>query len=246
MFDIHCHLMPGVDDGSKNLEETLLMFKNAAEAGVTDMILTPHYIKGTKYNINNAAKSKLVLILEEALCRADIKINLHYGNEAYIDDKMLQLLDDSEVSTLGQTKYLLVELPVAFMDKNAGNLFFKLRAEGYVPIIAHPERYHYFQKNPELVDEYLKLGCLLQGNYMSLFGKYGKKAKKTLKTLLKSDKIAFLASDIHHSYHDYRLLEAKKKILRIVKNKDKIEDLFYNNAKKLINNTEIINEYRGK
>lgn len=81
---------------------------------------------------------------------------------------------------------------------------------------------------------------------MSLFGKYGAKAKKTLKTLLKQEKISFLCSDIHHSYHDYRLAEAKKKVLKIVKNADKVNDLFYNNAKRLIDNTEVINADRNQ
>lgn len=246
MFDIHCHLMPGVDDGSVDLKETIAMFKNAHDHGITDMILTPHYIKGTKYNINNDAKSKITDILREALRRAELNINIHYGNEAYIDHKMIELIEDGEVSTLGQTKYLLVELPVVAMDRNAGNLFFELIAKGYTPVIAHPERYHYFQKEPTLIEEYLKLGCLLQGNYMSLFGKYGAKAKKTLKTLLKQGKISFLCSDIHHAYHDYRLAEAKKKVLKIVKNADKVNDLFYNNAKRLIDNTEVINADRNQ
>ena len=235
MIDIHCHLMPSVDDGAKDLEETLAMFENAYTSGVTDIILTPHYIKGTKYTINNAQKKKITNILREALRRTDMDINIYFGNEAYIDNDLPELIKSGEVSTLADSRYILVELPVHAMDNNAGNVFFQLRSNGYVPIIAHPERYEYFQKHPEKVMDYVKLGCLLQGNYMSLLGKYGKKAQKTLKILLKNNVIKFLCSDIHHSYNDYHLPEAQKRVLKIVKDEDIVNKLFIENPESVIN-----------
>lgn len=234
MIDIHCHLMPGVDDGSADLKETLAMFENAYTTGVTDMILTPHYIRGTKYSIDNQAKARITEIIREALRRADIDINISFGNEVYIDDQLPELLAAEKVSTLAGSRYVLVELPVACMDKNAGNIFFRLRSNGYTPIIAHPERYNYFQKCPEKVMEYVKLGCLLQGDYMSILGKYGKKAQKTLKTLLKNDVISFLSSDIHHEHNDYHLPEAEKEVSRIVKSEEDVERLFITNPEKVI------------
>ena len=242
MIDVHCHLMPGVDDGSKDLNETLAMFENAVNSGVTDMILTPHYIKGTKYNLKNSAKGQITEILREALRRSDIDINIHYGNEAYIDDKLPELIESGEVSTLAGSRYLLVELPVASEDKNAGNIFFRLKSQGIVPVIAHPERYNYIQKNPAKVLEYTKLGCLLQGNYMSLLGKYGKKAEKTLKILLKNDVITFLGSDVHHESNEYHLPEAEKRVLKIVRSEEKLEALFEKNAEKILNDEEIEKE----
>ena len=239
MIDIHCHLMPGVDDGSKDLNETIAMFENAATSGVTDMILTPHYIKGTKYSLDNNAKAKIVAILREALGRAKLDINIHFGNEAYIDDQLPELIAGGKVSTLAKSRYLLLELPVAAEDKNAGNVIFRLRSNGITPIIAHPERYDYFQKHPEKVMEYIKLGCLLQGNYMSLLGKYGRRAQKTLKILLKNDVISFLGSDVHHERNDYHLPEAEKKVLKIVKSEQKVQALFIDNAEKIIKNETI-------
>ena len=239
MIDIHCHLMPGVDDGSKDLAETLAMFENAYTSGVTSMILTPHYIKGTKYNLKNSAKRQVTEILREALRRADIDINVYYGNEVYIDDKLPELIESGEVATLANSRYVLVELPVNAEDKNAGNVFFRLKSNGITPIIAHPERYIYFQKHPEKVMDYIKLGCLLQGNYMSLLGKYGKKAQKTLKVLLKNDVITFLGSDVHHAHNDYHIPEAEKAVLKIVKSEEKVQDLFINNTEAIIKGKSI-------
>lgn len=235
MIDIHCHLMPSVDDGAKDLEETLAMFENAYTSGVTDIILTPHYIKGTKYEINNEQKEKITNILREALRRTDMDINIYYGNEVYIDNDLVVMIKDKKVATLANSRYVLVELPVNSMDNNAGNVFFNLRSNGYIPIIAHPERYVYFQKHPEKVMDYIKLGCLLQGDYMSLLGKYGKKAKKTLKILLKNGVIKFLSSDIHHSYNDYHIPEAEKRTLRIVKDENIVNKLFVENPENVIN-----------
>lgn len=239
MIDIHCHLMPSVDDGAKDLNETLAMFENAYTSGVTDMILTPHYIKGTKYSHDNEAKSKITAILREALKRADIDINITYGNEVYIDDDLPKMLKEGQVASLAGSRYVLIELPVASEDKNAGNVIFRLKSDGYVPIIAHPERYNYFQKHPEKVMEYVRLGCLLQGDYMSLLGKYGRKAEKTLKILLKHNKIAMLSSDIHHDHNDYHIPEAEKKVLKIVKSEDKLNELFISNPEKVINDQKI-------
>ena len=235
MIDIHCHLMPSVDDGAKDLEETLAMFENAYTSGVTDIILTPHYIKGTKYEINNEQKEKITNILREALRRTDMDINIYYGNEVYIDNDLVNMIKDKKVATLANSRYVLVELPVNSMDNNAGNVFFNLRSNGYIPIIAHPERYVYFQKHPEKVMDYIKLGCLLQGDYMSLLGKYGKKAKKTLKILLKNGVIKFLSSDIHHSYNDYHIPEAEKRTLKIVKDESIVNKLFVENPENVIN-----------
>jgi protein-tyrosine phosphatase len=226
--------MPGVDDGSKDLEETLAMFENAYTSGVTDMVLTPHFIKGTKYCIDNEGKAKITEILREALRRADIDINISYGNEVYIDEKLPELLEEGKISTLADSRYILIELPVGFVDKSADTTFFKLRSMGFVPIIAHPERYNYFQKTPEKVMEYVKLGCLLQGDYMSLLGKYGRKAEKTLKLYIKKGVIKFLSSDIHHEHNDYHIPEAEKAVMRIVKSEEKVEDLFINNPEKVI------------
>jgi protein-tyrosine phosphatase len=227
--------MPSVDDVAKDLEETLAMFENAYTSGVTDIILTPHYIKGTKYEINNEQKEKITNILREALRRTDMDINIYYGNEVYIDNDLVEMIKDKKVATLANSRYVLVELPVNAMDNNAGNVFFNLRSNGYIPIIAHPERYIYFQKHPEKVMDYIKLGCLLQGDYMSLLGKYGKKAKKTLKILLKNGVIKFMSSDIHHSYNDYHIPEAEKRTLKIVKDENIVNKLFVENPESVIN-----------
>lgn len=239
MIDIHCHLMPAVDDGAKTLEDSLKIFRSATNAGITDIILTPHYIKGTDYEFNNRSKNQIIEILKEALRRENIKIKIYTGNEVYIDQKLPEMIKKGKVATLANSRYLLLELPINSEDNSAGNVIFELKSMGITPIIAHPERYEYIKAHPERVKRYLELGCLLQGDYHSLFGKYGRKAQKTLKMLIKRGQISFLASDTHKASQAYRLAEAEKVALRLTKSREKTEDLFYKNPMKIIKDKEV-------
>ncbi len=254
MIDIHCHILPGIDDGAKTMEEALLILQKAERAGVTDIVLTPHYMRGTVYNADNVKKWQIYQELKERSKKAGIQINLYLGNEIYIDENLPQMLssyhfgekksNDNEitdvassaknvgvydVATLNSRKYVLVEFPVQAKDKSAAATLFTLVQRGFVPIIAHPERYHYIQEDPSQVDQYLQMGCLLQGDYLALTGKYGKRAEKTLKKLLQDDKIFCLASDIHKGTDEYKMDLALKKLGKIIKNQQKIRQLMHEN-----------------
>ena len=236
MKDIHCHILYGIDDGSKTIEESLNILRNAQNNGITDIVLTPHYIKNSSYNCNNKDKIKLFKILQEETIKNNININLYLGNEIMIDEDIISLINKKEVSTINDTRYILVEFPMHNYNSNIENILFELVRNNYIPIIAHPERYTFIQNDISKVDRFIELGCILQGNYQSLFNRYGKKANKTLKELLKENKIMLLASDIHHDSTDYRIEKTKKKLKRVIKSKEKIEDLLINNFDKIINN----------
>ncbi|MBQ9019726.1 hypothetical protein IJ096_00125 [Candidatus Saccharibacteria bacterium] len=239
MIDIHCHILPGVDDGSKNLKMSLNMLKQAEKSGITDIILTPHYIQNSKYNFNNTAKSKILDILRTAMAGKGIKVNLHLGNEIFLDMDIVKLLRQDKISPLGDSKYILIELPVRTEDASGKDILFGIISCGYTPIIAHPERYIYFQENPEKIKEYLDMGCLMQGDYQSIHGRYGKSAKKSLTRYLKNDQIQLLASDIHHDTTDYRLAETYKKLTKILKSSEKVKLFLEENPRKVLKNQPI-------
>ena len=239
MKDIHCHILNGIDDGSKTIEESIEILREACNNGITDIVLTPHYIKNSSYSCNNKKKNRLLNILKEEASNNNIDINLYLGNEIMIDEDIIELIKKGEASTINDTKYVLIEFPMHSLNNNIEDILFLMIRNGYVPIIAHPERYSYVQKNIELVDNYIELGAILQGNYQSLFGMYGKDAKKTLIKLLKDNKISLLASDIHHDSMDYRIEKTKKKLKRVIKSEDIINDLLINNFDKIINNKSL-------
>ena len=235
MKDLHSHLLFGIDDGCKDIGESITLLRNAQEQGITDLVLTPHYMEETKYNCNNKEKNKRFEELKTEAKKAGITINLYLGNEVYMTENFLDLLQKGEIETINKSKYLLFEFPLGNMLHNSKEIIYQLVVAGYVPILAHPERYRIFQRHPDHIEEYLRMGVLLQGNYKSLFGKYGSQAKKTLIYFLKKHQITFLGSDCHHE-KDFKIKKLKKKLKSIVKSDNMIEDLLENNFNKVITN----------
>lgn len=239
MKDLHCHILMGIDDGSSNLQESLNILSKAQEDGITDIVVTPHYIKNTTFAANNILKQQILNQLKEQMTINDIHINLYLGNEVYIDEEIITLIKNNEIATINNSRYILIELPMMNKILNLKAIIFELINNGYIPIIAHPERYKFVQNNPLILQELINMGVLFQGNYKSLFGSYGQHAKKTLKVLLENNLIHFLGSDTHKDSDDYKLKDLEKKLIKLVKDKKRVEELLENNFMKVINNEEI-------
>ena len=193
--DIHSHILYGIDDGSKSLEESIEIIKQHIEMGFKDIILTPHYIENSKYETKNKEKKKLLETLKKKLKKQNIKINLYLGNEVFVNNTLE--IDKEKIEKLNNSKYLLIEFPMGEKPKNINNIIYELKIQGIIPVIAHPERYTFVQEHPNIVDEWVEEGALLQSNYGSIVGVYGESAKKAVKKLLKKNIIANLATDIH-------------------------------------------------
>ena len=234
-IDIHSHILYGIDDGSRSLEESINIIKNMKNIGFNDIVITPHYIEGTSYNCNNFGKKILFNYLKEKVSEAGIDINLYLGNEIFVFDKIKEFLENGEIFALNDSKYLLIETPMQQEVANLDEYLFKLISHGYKVILAHPERYSYFQDDPSKIKKYIDMGVLFQSNYASITGRYGNHAMKTLKYFLKNNYITFLASDVHHEnstfYDDFAKM--KKEIIHIVGN-ETFEKLSYLNAKNII------------
>ena len=110
MKDLHSHLLPGIDDGSNSMEESISLLKSAYESGITDMMLTPHYMYKTDYNCNNKKKEKLFKELKDELIKNNIPINIYLGNEIYINEDIIKLIKKGDIHTLNNTKYILTKI----------------------------------------------------------------------------------------------------------------------------------------
>lgn len=229
MKDIHNHLIFEIDDGSKSIDESIKLLNEMSDRGVTEIVLTPHYIIGTNYNCNNKIKKEKLKELQKLT-----KIKLYLGNEVFIDNNILEYIENDEISTINNTKYLLIELPLREKLEIAFDILFNLRNNGIVPIIAHPERYHYI--NLEDLEKMINLGCLLQGNISSLSGKYGKGAKHNLELFLKKHMIHILGTDTHHDCINLEL--CYNTLDKFVSSKMK-DELLFENFDKIINNKDI-------
>ena len=143
MVDLHSHILPNIVDGSKSKRESLAILKKAHENGITDIVLTPHYILGSAYNSSKKKNEELLNDLKETLRKENISLNLYLGNEIYIDDSLVKKLKEGVFSSLNDTKYVLFELPMNNEYKALKQILFDLQSNGYIPVIAHPERYSF-------------------------------------------------------------------------------------------------------
>ena len=238
MKDMHSHLLYGIDDGSKSIDESIRLLKEMKRHGVDELILTPHYVRGSKYNCNNKDKKKIFEEFKKRVEEEQIDVKLYLGNEVFITSKFLELLKDNEIRTLNNSRYLLFEFPLRNVYKNTAEIISSLTSTGCVPILAHPERYPMFQHHPDALEEYLRQGIHAQCNLTSLFGVYGPEAKKAAKYFIKKGWISFLGSDTHHKVQ-FDGKKLRKKLLRITKDPEYVDDLLENNFDKIINDEEM-------
>lgn len=217
MTDIHSHILFGIDDGSRSIEESMELLKKLKNVGFNHVILTPHYIEGSEYNADNSKKRTIFLELKQKIEDENIDIDITLGNEIFINDHIISSIEDGYISPIGDSKYLLVELPFHNKLLNLEDIIYEIKIKGYIPIIAHPERYTYFQEDYTLVDTLRKDGFLFQVNYASILGHYGKNAEKLMKYMLKNKYVDYLGTDIHRIEKDYVITNFEKIVKHIKK-----------------------------
>ncbi|MBO5478813.1 MAG: hypothetical protein J6A04_03755 [Clostridia bacterium] len=237
MIDIHSHIIPKIDDGSRSFEESYKMFEQAEKAGFTDIIATSHYVE-KHYEVDVVKRHAVIEAMNKVIQEKGLNIKIHAGSEIYVTPNIVELIQEKKASTLANSKYVLFELPMNNMINYLDEVVFKIKGSGLIPVIAHPERYSYVQKNPNFVGELIRNGVLFQSNFASISGYYGKTAKKTLIKLLKADMIHFLASDSHNSEKYDKIAENIQELEKII-SKEKIEKLTLINPKHILENTQI-------
>ena len=233
MIDIHCHILPGIDDGSRDVEESMEMIREAYKAGFTNIISTSHYIEES-YNVPKAKRQELIDMLNSKIEQEGMNIKIYNGAEAYITPNLVELIKAEELPTMNGTRYLLMELPMHNQILSLESIVSKVINQGITLIIAHPERYSYVQKNYKILNELADMGVLFQANYGSCIGQYGKEAEKTLKKLLKANRISFFGTDCHRAGSVYeKMPEILKKLEKMI-GKEKLEELTTTNPQKLL------------
>ncbi len=234
MIDIHNHLLFGIDDGSKSIEDSIDVLKDMADFGYKAVILTPHYIKDSNYANPARDNYKRLKELQKELIKNNINIKLFLGNEIYIDDRIYELLIKQEVYPLNGTNFILVELPISGEYEGYQEIFSFLISKGLNIILAHPERYISFQRDFSKVYELEKIGVYFQSNIDSLVGRYGEGAEEMIKRLLKEKKISFLATDIHRKKHNYNIWNTAREIALKYISAEEYDILVNKNPSKLV------------
>lgn len=239
MFDLHSHLLPNIDDGSRSMEESVEIIKMAYLYGVREIFVTPHFLLGS-YDTDNDGKTKLFEELKRKVKEQNIPVSLYLGNEVFVENNLLELLKENKIKTLNNSRYLLFEIPRLDSYNGLLELIFELKSHGIEPVLAHPERYKMLIDHLDYAKDLKEHGAYFQCNLGSFTGVYGNKVKKCAKLLLKHHCIDFLGSDIHHTNHcHYKHLKAVHHLLKKYLKKDEIENILYKNAIKVRNNEEI-------
>jgi protein-tyrosine phosphatase len=199
--DIHSHLIPGVDDGVQSFEESIALIRRFVALGYKKIVTTPHIM----HDFYNNSESHLMQIhsdLIEQLRKKDIDITIALGAEYYLDEYLLERIEDPKEKflTFGNN-YLLFE--TSFMNEPfyLKEFIFKAKSRGINPVLAHPERYQYLLSNDALIDDLINRELLLQLNINSLTGYYSKQVKTLAEKLIDSKKISFIGSDCHNAKH---------------------------------------------
>ncbi|WP_138205993.1 tyrosine-protein phosphatase [Haloimpatiens lingqiaonensis] len=197
MIDIHCHIIPEIDDGSRDILCSIDMAKMAYEDGVKKIIATPHFYANHYENSFFSIEEKLHMLNSE-LKNNEINLEILPGQEIFLDNHLLNLYKKGIINTLNKNnKYMLLETDFTTFPKEHMDLIYEMRIKGIRTIIAHPERYLYVQKDIESLNPFIEEGCLFQLNAGSIMGVYGKEVKKTSKLLIEKGLCDFVASDAH-------------------------------------------------
>lgn len=197
--DVHSHLLPGIDDGSDDLNESLELIEGLKRMGIKRSIVTPH-IADEVFPNNKKTISDAYLLLQNELENKAIDFELKYSAEYRLDDGFMKLFDQGEL-ILFPNNYILIENSYYQAHFRLNEIIFELNVKGFNPILAHPERYVYYHSDYAVYDQIYELNCKFQVNILSLAGAYGKEVKKAAQYLLDSDKISFLGTDTHHLRH---------------------------------------------
>lgn len=240
MIDIHSHILFGVDDGCFQLETAMQVLKEENNGGVTDFILTPH-IDTFEFDVEKFRKH--FNILQNAIKEENLNINIYKGAEVGPDFVPSISIKKGINLTLGENgKYLLVGpfFTTEFNVNQFNSVIYDLQTNGIIPIIAHPERMHYFRNDPELLLSYVNRGCLLQINGPSLLGKYGEEIQNFVNKIIKLKWVTFVGSD-NHRPHNGSIMHKTYTYIKSNYSEELAKELMVDNPKNILNNQAIVN-----
>ena len=198
--DMHSHLLPGIDDGSQNIESSLQLIKGMRELGYKKLITTPHVMWDIFKNSREIILEKWEFV-KRKLEEEQIDVELCCAAEYFIDDHVEELLKKKEPLLTFGNKMVLVEFSMASQPFDLKEVLFEMQMQGYQPVIGHPERYTYLEQHKSFYDELKDAGCLFQMNILSLSGHYGSSPAELARYLTKKGYYDLVGTDLHHSRH---------------------------------------------
>lgn len=209
MIDIHSHILPGVDDGAKSVEDSIDMAKQAVSEGIHTIIATPHHMNG-KYDNKKSDILPLVTNLNETFKQESINLQVLPGQECRIYGEILEDYQKGEILSLNQSShYVFIEFPSNSVPRYAERLLYDIQVEGLTPVIVHPERNAELIERPDKLYKLVKNGAVTQLTASSLVGYFGKHIQKFSQQLIEANLTHFIASDAHNIHNrSFKMEEA--------------------------------------
>ena len=231
MIDIHCHILPGIDDGAKDMDEALTLINLAVEDGITHIVVTPHLHIGRFNNYLSVIESSF-LALQQAVIKEKIQVKLAYAAEVRLDSEILSLLSSQQLPLYGRynnQQFMLLEFPHSHIPAGSDVLVKHLLKQNITPVIAHPERNRDLLKSPGNIKTLVQLGCWFQVTASSITGHFGDECQALALSYIEQDYIQIIASDAHNIKRRPPLLrEARNKITELF-GEERSQQLFYDN-----------------
>jgi len=238
MIDVHNHVLIGVDDGPGTREDAVTLLKQAAAGGITDIIATPHHQTTHYTNPAGTVREKLEE-LQQIIREEGIDIRVHPGQEIRIYGEMIQHLEAGENLTLNRSRYVLVEFPFSDLPHYTGQLLFEIQMNGYIPLIAHPERCKPIIRHPEKLHNLIEKGAISQVTATCVTGDLGENLQKTSLKMIENNLAHIVASDAHNAEtRPFALKEAYDVITEALG--EEYTERLKKNAEKLLNDKEMI------
>lgn len=238
LIDMHNHILPGVDDGSKDMDMSIKMLHIAASEGITSIILTPH----NKPNHRNVHKDSMSARIEELRRQCElngINIEFYTGNEVFYRSGVIDAIEEGRAMTMAGSMYVLLEFTPETEWDYVRRGVYEVVSGGYTPIVAHVERYNHVMKSMDRVYELCDMGAHLQVNASSVMGEVGREIKNATKKLLKQDLVDFIASDAHDDKKRTPKLADCAKYITKKYGADRAQKIFVDNPKCIIENQYI-------
>lgn len=238
MIDIHCHILPGVDDGARHLEEAVQMARIAEKQGVTGIVATPHFMKGG-FSPSVESVSRACSLLQDALREVGVSVDIYPGMEVYLCPQLDEMVRLGETATLNQGgRYLLVELPFDSVPLYCEQVLFSLLVDGVTPVLAHPERYDSLPI--DTLARWIEQGLVVQVNSGSFTGFFGQRVQRKAERLLLSNLVHLVASDAHSAGRRSPMLTAARQQVATLAGADMARELFSLNPQKIVSGEQII------
>jgi protein-tyrosine phosphatase len=198
--DMHSHILPGIDDGSPDVETSVHLVKELMKLGYEKFIATPH-IYPDLYPNTAATILNSATLLNQRLQEEGMDVQVKAAAEYFIDDMFLERVEKGEQFLTLHQNWILVEVSFIAPPQDLNHVLFALITNGYQPVLAHPERYSYYHHKRDTYARFKDQGCLLQVNLLSLLGYYGKSVQETARYLVKEGMVDLIGTDLHHQRH---------------------------------------------